>query len=129
MFSLLISLLFATVLPAADAPRQEGAQEERALYSRITRGAILGTITFTEPWQDYRGQTVPAGTYELHYAVQPLLKDHAGTSQWRDFAILPGSAGHPYVMALVPPEEATVILYYGDLKIGLLLEGTADTSL
>jgi hypothetical protein len=129
MLSLLISLLFATVLPAAEAPRQEGAPEERALYSRITRGEILGTITFAEPWQDYRGQSVPAGTYELQYAVQPLLKDHAGTSKWRDFAILPGSTGHPYVLALVPPEEATLVLDYGELKIGLLLDGTGDTGL
>jgi hypothetical protein len=126
MLNLLLSLLIATISPCAEAPRQDGESEERALYSRITRGEILGLVTFAEPWQDYRGQTVPPGTYELQYAVQPLLKDHAGTSKYRDFAILPGSPRHPYVMALVPPAEADFTLEYGELKIGLLLEGTGD---
>ena len=116
--------IWATCEPVAT----DGQREHRANFSSIRRNELLGTIRFVTEWRDYRGQSVPAGTYELRYAVQPLLKDHAGTTRWRDFAILTGAnaSPHPYVMALVPPDEGDVALQIGSMKIGLIVEGIGD---
>jgi hypothetical protein len=121
-------ILLAHIFPSCDSVATDGAREDRANFSSIRRNELLATIEFEQEWRDYRGQTVPAGTYEMRYAVQPLLKDHAGTSEWRDFAILIGSASsrHPFVMALVPPADGDVKLKVGDLTVGLVLEGVGE---
>ena len=116
--------IWATCEPVAT----DGEREDRTNFSSIRRGEILGTIKLVTEWRDYRGQRVPPGTYEMRYAVQPLLKDHAGTTRWRDFAILIGTnpSRHPFVMALVPADEGDVALQIGSMKIGLVIEGIGD---
>jgi hypothetical protein len=120
----LLAQIWATCEPIAT----DGQREDRTNFSSIRRNEFLGTIRLLSEWTDYRGQLVPPGTYELRYAVQPLLKDHAGTTRWRDFAILTGSAPsrHPYVMALVPPAEGDVVLKAGAMSIGLVIEGMGE---
>ena len=119
--------LVATVWARASAPARDGETTDRTFYSSIRAGEILGRIQFPRPWRDYRGQEVPAGTYTFRYAVQPLLKDHAGTSRWRDFAIIGEREGlHPWVMALVPPDEADFVMTLGDMRIGILIDASAD---
>jgi hypothetical protein len=111
------------------APAQNGERTERAFYSSIARDEILARIRFHVAWRDARGQEVPPGTYTLRYAVQPLLKDHAGTSRWRDFAIIGDRRdGHPWVMALAPPEEADLVLELGGLRVGILLSSVAESA-
>jgi hypothetical protein len=115
---------------AAITPRQstlphDGVKEERASYSHITRGEFLGTIRIHKAFRDYRGNEIPPGTYALRYGVQPLMKDHAGTSKWRDFAIVEPDAprdGHPWVLALVPPQETTTVISIGGQRFGFAFD-------
>ena len=118
----------ARVWPRADALQLKGLKEPRTRYATITRGEPLALVTLLQPWQDFRAQTVPPGTYVLRYAVQPLLKDHAGTSPWRDFGILTGTqqSRHPYVVALVAPEDATFVLDLKGVRVGVQFEGTGE---
>jgi hypothetical protein len=120
--------LLAQIWSSCDPIAMDGEREDRTNFSSIRRNELLGTITLAREWRDYRGQTVPPGTYELRYAVQPLLKDHAGTTRWRDFAILTGMtrSRHPYVMALVPADEGDVKLQVGRVTVGLVIEGMGD---
>ena len=123
----------ATISPAESAPPLTGEVEERTLYSTIPRDSPLGVITFHRPWRDARGQAIRPGKYRMRYAVQPLLKDHAGTSLWRDFVILTRdgepSSGHPRVIALVPPADGNAVLVWPHLRIGVELEAlTADSA-
>jgi hypothetical protein len=103
------------------------AEDPSILFGFIAGGELLGTVRFPADWTDYRGTTVPAGTYELHYAIQPRLKDHLDTSDYRDFAILSGfSEGHPRVMALVPPDEKrdgelVVPFETGGVRVGVVI--------
>jgi hypothetical protein len=120
--------LVATVWARTSSPARTSELAERAYYSSISPGEILGRIRFHDAWRDYRGQEVPAGIYTLRYAVQPLLKDHAGTSRWRDFAIVGKRDGHPWVMALVPPDEADFVMTLGDMRIGMLIEASAESA-
>lgn len=118
----------ARIWPRAGPLALDDAVEERARFSRIRRGEVLATIEFLREWRDYRGQMVPAGVYALSYMVQPRLKDHAGTSEWRDFAILECDKrpGHPFVMALLAPDRADATLRAGGLIIGLELDATGN---
>src|SRR5688572_16022710 len=120
--------LVATVWARTSSPARTSELTERAVYSSISTGEILGRIRFHDAWRDYRGQEVPAGIYTLRYAVQPLLKDHAGTSRWRDFAIVGERDGHPWVMALVPPDEAYFMMKLGDLRIGISIDASAESA-
>jgi len=54
----------------------------------LTIGSLLGCITFDKAWTDFRNQTVPAGSYALRYALQPVTDDHADTAPSRHFALL-----------------------------------------
>jgi hypothetical protein len=118
-----------TVWARTSAPVQRGERTERAFFSSISRGEILARIRFHVAWRDARGQEVPPGTYTLRYAVQPVLKDHAGTSRWRDFAIIGDRRdGHPWVMALAPAGEADLVLVLGELRVGLLLNTVAESA-
>jgi hypothetical protein len=121
----------AVVTPPETAPAMNGEREDRTLYSQVSRGAALGTIEFKKKWQDYRGEPIEPGVYVLEYGVQPILKDHAGTSTWRDFALLRGQeseSGHPKVFALVPSEEADLVLDLGDLEVGIALRAQAESA-
>ena len=104
------------------------------------------------PWNDFRGQPIPPGLYDLRYAVRPLIKAHAGIDGWRDIALLvpaepardspaeePWDAAarrasgtpHPAVMALVPGGRTTealggLLVDYrdlGDLVVGFVVSG------
>lgn len=123
--------VIADVWPSAKPVRRDGAAEPRANYSSIARGELLAVVRFKAEWTDYRGQRVPPGVYEMRYGVQPLLKDHAGTSRWRDFALLSGEGeapSHPFVMALVPVEDADAVIEAGGIRIGLELDDVGQLS-
>lgn len=69
----------------------------------LTIGSLLGTITFDKTWTDFRGQTVPPGSYALRYALQPVTDDHADTAPGRHFALLVPMGMEP---GPVPRQEA-----------------------
>ena len=123
--------LAAEIRPRTTPIAMTSAPQPRASFAAIGEGQLLGTIRFTKDWRDYRGQRVPAGTYRMVYRIQPLLKDHAGTSRYRDFAALEqdGRTGHPFVMAIVPPDESELVIDAGGVRIGLLFEGQGESGL
>lgn len=97
------------------------------VYLELDPGQLLGVLELSTPWRDSRGQPIAPGVYSLRYALQPWIKDHLGTSEYRDFLLLTDATdddgrwlpdasaesrsgeltitGHPAVVALhpVPP--------------------------
>ncbi len=123
---------------------------QRSAYP-IRPGAFVGVARIPAPWTDSRGQTVPAGTYSLRYALQPLTKDHFGTTPHRDFLLLlplardtdpalrpdptalgtasreVSATGHPAVIALLPAdrdEPTATRAHAGEVEILLALCGS-----
>ena len=127
------------ILPDANSPvleiwyrKQVPAQPKNAssdaIYDWLAESTFLGVIHFSQPWQDYRAQTVPAGFYTLRYALMPNDGNHLGVAPGRDFLLLipakadPGpekilkfhelvafsrqasGTKHPAPLSLVPPE-------------------------
>lgn len=109
--------------------RAEGTT--RANFAGLGDGSIVGIVRLRKVWRDYRDREVPAGAYLLRYRIQPILKDHAGTSTWRDFFLLEPSKAdqHPFVMALVPPEESAVRATVAGVRVGIVIEGTGNLGL
>ena len=83
-----IEIWFRKVVPAQ--PKNASAD---TIYDRLAESTLLGVIYFSQPSQDYRGQTVPAGFYALRYALMPNDGNHLGVAPSRDFLLLiPASA-------------------------------------
>jgi hypothetical protein len=103
----------------------------RTNFSGLGDGKIVGVVRLHKVWRDYRDRDVPAGTYLLRYRIQPILKDHAGTSEWRDFLTLEPSdpKEHPFVMALVPAEVSEVCATVAGVRVGIVIEGTGNIGL
>ncbi|MBV9339966.1 MAG: hypothetical protein JO159_03635 [Acidobacteria bacterium] len=100
---------------------------EDATYA-FAPSTFVGVIHFEKNTRDYRGDAVPAGTYNLRYELQPHDGNHLGTSVAPDFLLLvpPAADGdpngnasfeqvvdlsrqvtgtkHPAPLSLVPPE-------------------------
>src|SRR5205823_8094515 len=58
----------------------------------LTPGQLIGVIRYARKASDFREQDIPAGTYILRYAQQPVDGAHVGTSPTRDFlALLPAA--------------------------------------
>ena len=144
---LISSLIFIVSTIVATPPKIEGAPvvERQAIrvakgdavvadfwFCRTTKleeGNAVGIVKLHKPWRDYRDREVPAGAYLLRFRIQPLLKDHAGTSRYREFFVLEPSAGHPFVMAIVPAEEGDVTANVAGRPIGIVLEGHGNLGL
>ena len=50
-------------------------------------GTLIGCMVLDQNHGDFRGQTIPAGSYSLHFGLQPVSDDHAETAPTRHFAI------------------------------------------
>jgi hypothetical protein len=105
------------------APGSSAVLRERLNFA-IAPGALVGALELFAPWSDFRDQTIAPGSYELRYAAQPVMKEHRGVSEFRDFVLLvaPGAlrtktrdpaelqiasrrvsgTAHPAVLALYP---------------------------
>ena len=70
------------------APDSSPVLGERIALPGIPPAAFVGFVSFDRPWRDYRDRLVPAGLYTARYLVQPAIKEHKGTSTFRDFLIL-----------------------------------------
>ena len=82
--SVLAELWIVKDLAAAAEPKTKPG----ANFIAVADGALLGVVRFEEKWSDYRGRSVPAGTYSLRYAIQPVDGDHMGVSEFLDYALL-----------------------------------------
>jgi hypothetical protein len=81
--------------PRAQIATASKARED-ATYT-LTPSTFVGVIVFDKNTRDYRGDAVPAGTYQLRYELQPSDGDHLGTSPTPDFLLLvpPGADPDP----------------------------------
>ena len=50
-------------------------------------GTLIGCMVLDQNSNDFRGQTIPPGSYSLHFGLQPVSDDHAETSPTRNSAI------------------------------------------
>ncbi|MEO8215743.1 MAG: hypothetical protein ABI718_01550 [Acidobacteriota bacterium] len=115
----------------------ECPDSDRVNFCQLGAGSTVGIVQFASTWRDYRDQVVPAGTYVVRYAIQPRLKDHIGTTKYRDFLVLDcrGPDQHPFVMALLPASSAAgrptmngVVMEteIGAIRAGIVFEGTGN---
>jgi hypothetical protein len=123
----------------------------------LAPGELVGAIVLQRPWRDYKGQEIGPGAYTLRYALQPPLKDHAGTSTYRDFLLLlradddqdpapvdaseliarsrrASGSGHPAVMAIAPAcapavADCAVVVARPAGRLALLLSGQGRAEL
>jgi hypothetical protein len=63
-----------------------------ALYPELTDGEFVGVMKLSQGMADFRGQSIPAGTYSLRYQMLPQDGNHMGVSPNPDF-LLAGAAG------------------------------------
>lgn len=54
----------------------------------LTPGQLIGVARYPRKGGDFRDQQIPAGTYVVRYAQQPIDGAHVGTSPTRDFLLL-----------------------------------------
>src|SRR5581483_3284481 len=76
-----------------------------AVYTTLPEGAFIGVIRFPKTANDFRGQSVPAGSYTLRYAVHPTDGNHMGISPIRDFLLLVPLAADTNPDAMLKFEE------------------------
>lgn len=68
---------------------------EGASYPQFDVASFLGVISFDDDAKDFRGQTIPKGTYTLRYALLPDDGNHMGVAPNRDFLLLMPLAADP----------------------------------
>lgn len=61
---------------------------EGANYPSLDSSSFIGAITFEQDGKDFRGQTIPKGTYTLRYGLLPNDGNHMGVAPNRDFLLL-----------------------------------------
>jgi hypothetical protein len=58
-----------------------------ALYPELSNSEFVGVVRFPQGMSDYRGQSLPAGTYTLRYQLLPQDGNHMGVSPNPDFLL------------------------------------------
>src|SRR5690242_17570506 len=77
----LLSLWLARSVPATNK------EVEGASFPRLDVSAFIGSIRFESEGKDFRGQTIPKGSYTLRYALLPNDGNHMGVAPNRDFLL------------------------------------------
>lgn len=117
--------------------RQIVSQEKEApgaLYPKLARSAFIGLVRLPQGMSDFRGQSIPAGTYTLRYELMPQDGNHMGVAPNPDFLLaIPAaedarpeqvyvqrklvalsakatSTGHPAVIALEAAGEPSTVV-------------------
>jgi len=73
---------------AKELPVEAGAQTGGEILCPLTPGQLVGVARYPRKAADFREQDIPAGTYVVRYAHQPVDGAHVGTSPTRDFLLL-----------------------------------------
>jgi hypothetical protein len=77
---------------AKEWPLAANAEAGGEVLYPLTPGQVIGVARFPRKASDFRDQDIPAGTYVLRYAQQPVDGAHVGTSPTRDFlALIPAA--------------------------------------
>jgi hypothetical protein len=78
----LVSLWVATSVPTSKK------DVEGANYPTLDPSSFIAVVRFEADGKDFRGQTVPKGTYTARYALLPDDGNHMGVAPNRDFLLL-----------------------------------------
>jgi hypothetical protein len=73
---------------AAKEVRTAKKEVEGANYPQLDVAEFLGVIQFEQEARDFRGQTIPKGTYTLRYGLLPNDGNHMGVAPNRDFLLV-----------------------------------------
>lgn len=78
--------------PAKEWPVAADAKPAGEVLYPLTPGQLIGVARYAKKAADFRDQDIPAGTYVVRYAQQPVDGAHVGTSPTRDFfSLLPAA--------------------------------------
>lgn len=61
---------------------------EGANYASLDVSSFIGVVRFEQDAKDFRGQTIPKGTYTARYDLLPNDGNHMGVAPNRDFLLL-----------------------------------------
>jgi hypothetical protein len=117
-----------------------------ALYPKLAASAFVGIVRLPQGMSDYRGQSIPAGTYTLRYELLPQDGNHMGVAPNPDFLLASPAAddarpeqlyvsrkmvalsakttgtGHPAVIALETAGEPGTVTRQEDGSLVLTVE-------
>jgi hypothetical protein len=117
-----------------------------ALYPKLAASAFVGIVRLPQGMSDYRGQSIPAGTYTLRYELLPQDGNHMGVAPNPDFLLATPAAddarpeqsyvlrkmvalsvkttgtGHPAVIALETAGESGTVARQEDGSLVLTVE-------
>jgi hypothetical protein len=79
--------VIASVWPAKEVKTAK-KDVEGANYPQLDVAEFLGVIQFEQEARDFRGQTIPKGTYTLRYGLLPNDGNHMGVAPNRDFLLV-----------------------------------------
>ena len=68
-------------------PKVEKKDVPGALYPELSNGEFVGVVRFPQGMSDFRGQSLPAGTYTLRYQTLPQDGNHMGVAPNPDFLL------------------------------------------
>lgn len=77
----------ASVWPAKEVKTTK-KDVDGANYPQLDLAGFLGVVQFEQDSRDFRGQTIPKGTYTLRYGLLPNDGNHMGVAPNRDFLLV-----------------------------------------
>lgn len=80
--------LICEVWLRASVPAVSKSEAPGAVYTGLAESALVGVINYPKATNDFRGQSIKAGTYTLRYALHPTDGNHMGISPIRDFLVM-----------------------------------------
>lgn len=79
--------VLAEIWPVKNPPTGKNSSGA-AIYGEFESGQLYGVISLPNGDGDFRGQTIPAGTYTMRYQLLPSDGNHLGVSPDPDFFLL-----------------------------------------
>ena len=79
-----------------------------ALYPDLANGQFVGVVTFSKGASDFRGQSIPSGTYSLRYQYIPQDANHMGVSPNPDFLLAIPIAADTTPAEASAPQKSTM---------------------
>lgn len=87
----------------------EGNPASGALYPKLTNSAFVGIVRLAQGMSDYRGQSIPAGTYTLRYETLPQDGNHMGVAPNPDFLLASPAADDSRPEQLYVPRKLVAL--------------------
>lgn len=93
-------------------------------FGKIKSGSLVGVVELSQPWSDYKGNSIQPGVYTLRYGIMPADGNHMGVAVYRDFLLLvpPDTDTNPeenfdFAKLIVSSGQATGVPHPGVLAL------------